>query len=98
MPTQIHSPRLFKVPQGHSPRLDKPSAGVNHVLHLQVECCGHHGHDIVLPQVQAGGVHEVQEDAKPLRVNFRVQVDDIQVALELVSEDAVEEATAVGRQ
>lgn len=65
------------------------------MLHLQVQRCGHHGHDIVLPQVQAGRIHEVQEDAKPLRVNFRVQVDDIQVALELVSEDAVEEATAV---
>lgn len=68
------------------------------MLHLQVQCCGHHSHDIVLPQVQAGGVHEVQKDAKPLRVNFRVQVDDIQVALELVSEDAVEEATAERRQ
>lgn len=98
LPTQTHSPKPFKVHQMHSPRLDKPSAGVNHVLHLQVECCGHHSHDVVLPQVQAGGVHEVQEDAKPLRVYFRVQVDDIQVAFELVSEDAVEEATAEGRQ
>jgi len=68
------------------------------VLHLQVQRRGHHSHDIVLPQVQTGGVHEVQKDAKPLGVNFRVQVDDIQVALELVSEDAIEEATADRRQ
>lgn len=94
-PTQTHRPRLSKV---RSPRLDKPSAGINHVLHLQVQRRGHHGHDIILSQVQAGRIHEVQEDAKPLRVNFRVQVDDIQVALELVSEDAVEEAAAERRQ
>lgn len=97
-PTQTHNPRLSKGHSQRSPRLDKPSAGINHMLHLQVQCCGHDGHDIALPQVQAGCIHEVQEDAKPLRVNFGVQVDDIQVALELVSEDAVEEATAERRQ
>lgn len=68
------------------------------MFHLQVQCCGHHSHDIVLPQVQAGRIHEVQEDAKSLRVYFGVQVDNIQVALELVSEDAVEEATTERRQ
>lgn len=63
------------------------------MLHLQIHSCGHHGHDVALTQIKPGCVHEVQENAKPLRIDLRIQVDHTQVAFQLVCEDAVEEAT-----
>lgn len=77
-----------------SPGLDKLPASVHDVLHLQVHRRGHHGHDVALPQIEPGRVHEVQEDAEPLGVDLRVQVNHTQVTLQLVCEDAVEQATA----
>lgn len=64
------------------------------MLHLQVHGCGHHGHDVAFPQVEPRRVHEVQEDAKPLRADLRIQIDYTKVAFQLVSEDTVEQATA----
>lgn len=63
------------------------------MLHLQVEGSGHNSHDVALAQIEAGGVHEVQEDAKAFGVDLWVQVDHIQVAFQLIGEDAVEKAT-----
>lgn len=74
--------------------LDELPACVDNMLHLQVHGCGHHGHDVAFPQVEPRCVHEVQEDAKPLRADLRIQIDYTKVAFQLVSEDAVEQATA----
>lgn len=74
--------------------LDKLPAGVHDMLHLQVHGCGHHSHDVALPQVEPRGVHEVQEDAEPLGVDLWIQIDYTKVAFQLVCEDAVEQATA----
>lgn len=78
---------------GSSPGLDKLPAGVHDMLHLQVHGCGHHSHDVALPQVEPRGVHEVQEDAEPLGVDLWIQIDYTKVAFQLVCEDAVEQAT-----
>lgn len=86
------TPKGFSL-HGSSPGLDKLPASVHNVLHLQVHCRGHHGHDVALPQIEPGRVHEVQEDAEPLRVDLRIQVDHTQVTLQLVREDAIEQAT-----
>lgn len=64
------------------------------MFHLQVHGCGHHSHDVPFPQVEPRRIHEVQEDAEPLGVDLRIQIDYAKVALQLVSEDAVEEAAA----
>lgn len=76
-----------------SPGLDELPACVHNMLHLQVHGCGHHSHDIPFPQVEPRCVHEVQEDAEPLGADVRIQIDDTQVAFQLVSEDTVEQAT-----
>lgn len=78
---------------GSSPGLDKLSACVHNMLHLQVQSCGHHSHDVAFPQVEPRCVHEVQEDAEPFGVDFRIQIDHTKVAFQLVCEDAVEQAT-----
>lgn len=52
------------------------------MVHLQVDCCVHDGHDEALLQSQTRCVHEFQEDCKALWVHFRVQADGIQVAFE----------------
>lgn len=78
---------------GSLPGLDKLPASVHDMLHLQVHSCGHHCHDVALPQIEPRGVHEVQEDAEPLRVDLRIQIDHIKVAFQLVCKDAVEQAT-----
>ena len=67
------------------------------MLHLKVHSCGHHGHDVALPQIEPRCVHEVQEDAEPLRVDLRIQIDHTEVAFQLVCEDAVEQATVKQR-
>lgn len=77
-----------------SPGLDKLPASVHDVLHLQVHGRGHDGHDVALPQIEPGRVHEVQEDAETLGVDLGIQVNHTQVTLQLVCEDAVEQATA----
>lgn len=64
---------------GSSPGLDKLPASVHDMLHLQVHSCGHHGHDVALPQIEPRCVHEVQENAEPLRVDLRIQVDHTKV-------------------
>lgn len=79
--------------RGSSPGLDKLPAGVHHMLHLQVHRRSHHGHDVALPEIEPRRVHEVQEDAEPLRVDLRIQVDHTKVTFQLVCEDAVEQAT-----
>lgn len=63
------------------------------MLHLQVHGCGHHSHDVALPQIKPRRVHEVQEDAEPLGVDLRIEIDHTKVAFQLVCEDAVEQAT-----
>lgn len=78
--------------ESSSPGLDELPARVHNVLHLQVHGCSHHSHDVSFPQVEPRCIHEVQEDAEPLRVDLRIQIDYAKVALQLVSEDAVEEA------
>lgn len=62
------------------------------MLHLQVHSRSHHGHDVALPQIEPRRVHEVQEDAEPLGVDLRIQVDHAQVTFQLVCEDAIEQA------
>ena len=62
------------------------------MLHLQVHSCGHHGHNVALPQIEPRCVHEVQEDAEPLGVDLRVEIDHTKVAFQLVCEDAVKQA------
>lgn len=76
-----------------SPGFDELPASVHNMLHLQVHGRGHHGHDVALPQVETGRVHEVQENTEPLRVDLGIQVDHTQVTFELVREDAIKQAT-----
>lgn len=64
---------------GSSPGLDKLPASVHDMLHLQVHGCGHHGHDVALPQIEPRCVHEVQENAEPFGVDLRIQVDHTKV-------------------
>ena len=84
-------------PGGSSPGLDELPASVHNMLHLKVHSCGHHGHDVALPKIEPRCVHEVQEDAEPLRVDLRIQIDHTEVAFQLVCEDAVEQATVKQR-
>lgn len=65
------------------------------MVHLQVDGSVHNGHDQTLPESQPGGVHELQQDGKALRVHLGVQADGVEVALVRVGEDGVEEP-AVG--
>lgn len=80
--------------QRQLPGSDEPATRVNHVVHLEVRCRVHGGQDQALLQSQAGGVHELQEDGKALRVHFGVQADGTEGALLRVREYGVEEATA----
>lgn len=82
---------------GSSPGFDELPASVHNMLHLQVHSCGHHCHDVALPQIEPRRVHEVQEDAEPLRVDLGIQIDHAEIAFQLVREDAVEEATVKQR-
>lgn len=64
------------------------------MFHLQVERSAHDRQDAAVPQVEARGVHEFQQDPEPLWTDLGVQVDYVQVAFSLVSKDSVEQTTA----
>lgn len=75
------------------PGLDEPAAGVHHMFHLEVRGCVHGNQNEAVLQGQGGGVHEVQQDGKTIRVNFRVQADGTQVTLQGVREYGVKKST-----
>lgn len=66
-------------------------AGVDHVVHLQIDGRVHDGHDQTLLQRETRSVHELQQDGKALRVYLRVQTDGVEAAFVGVGEDGVEQ-------
>lgn len=44
------------------PGLNEPVAGVDHMLHLEVDGCVHDGQNQTVFKVKIGCVHEVQQD------------------------------------
>ena len=63
------------------------------MFHLEVRGCVHGNQNEAVLQGQGGGVHEVQQDGKTIRVNFRVQADGTQVTLQGVREYGVKKST-----
>ena len=68
-------------------------AGVDNMVHLQVDGGVHDGDDQALLQCETRGVHELQQNGKALGVHLRVQADGVQVAFERVREDGVKQPT-----
>lgn len=64
----------------HIPGLNESVAGVDNVVHLQVDGRVHDRHNEALLQRETGRVHELQEDCEAFWVNLRVQTDSIHVA------------------
>lgn len=73
-------------------------AGVDNVVHLQVDGRVHDRHDQTLLQRETRSVHELQQDGKALRVHLRVQTDGVEAALVGVGEDGVEQPTVTTKE
>lgn len=80
-----------------SPGFDESMAGVDNMVHLQVDGRVHDCHDQALLQRQTRRVHELQQDGKTLGVYFWVQTDGVKAAFVGIGEDGVEQPTVTAR-
>lgn len=76
------------------PGLDEPVAGVRHVLHLEEDSGVQGSQNQTVVKVQAGCVHEVQQEGETLRVHLVVQVNGAEVAVLRSHEHRIEVSTA----
>lgn len=67
------------------------------MLHLKVDRRVQGGQDQAVVKVEAGGVHEVQQEGKAFRVHFWVQADGTKVCILGMHKHRVEESTEGGR-